>query len=287
MVQEKNTPWEGAIRTPCAIWSPLLKHRQRVSEQLIHNIDWLPTFAQLAGVNLSTKIDGVSVWDALSLNKPSPRNEILGHYDTVNDESYTAYIRGKWKYVNGTSHNGAADDWTSVNSKTEIHKSMQTYGKTILESLAGQALLPFSYSKVNKNISFSDVEINKLRESAIVKCIKDDHQLGHQCRPLQSPCLFNIQDDTCEQYNLAPEEPKILEKMDKLLEKFRRSAVTPRNKLQDKRAHPKYYNNTWSWWYDELRLNDDGNSLSAKISRGLFVGLDVLVLLLMMIILSF
>jgi len=48
---QKNTPFEGATRVPAFIWSPLLKS-QRVSNQLFHNADWLPTLAEAAKIRI-------------------------------------------------------------------------------------------------------------------------------------------------------------------------------------------------------------------------------------------
>lgn len=48
----KNTLWEGGVRVPAAIWSPLLKKQQRVSRQYMHIVDWLPTLYSAAGGNV-------------------------------------------------------------------------------------------------------------------------------------------------------------------------------------------------------------------------------------------
>lgn len=48
-MQMKNSAWEGAMRCAAAIWSPLIKKPQRVSGQLMHISDWLPTFFSAAG----------------------------------------------------------------------------------------------------------------------------------------------------------------------------------------------------------------------------------------------
>lgn len=47
---QKGFGWEGGIRSPAIIWSPLLKLKKpRVSTSLMHITDWLPTFYRLSG----------------------------------------------------------------------------------------------------------------------------------------------------------------------------------------------------------------------------------------------
>lgn len=45
----KFTLWEGGIRASAFIWSPLLRNRRRVSNDLMHITDWLPTLYAAAG----------------------------------------------------------------------------------------------------------------------------------------------------------------------------------------------------------------------------------------------
>jgi arylsulfatase A-like enzyme len=47
--QVKNTLWEGGVRGAGLLWSPLIVHPRRVSTQLFHITDWLPTLYAAAG----------------------------------------------------------------------------------------------------------------------------------------------------------------------------------------------------------------------------------------------
>lgn len=47
----KNTLWEGGVRGAGLIWSPKFQKRSRVSHQLMHISDWLPTLYYAAGGN--------------------------------------------------------------------------------------------------------------------------------------------------------------------------------------------------------------------------------------------
>ena len=63
----KNSMFEGGIRSPGFVHSPLLPSnvKNTTSEALIHVSDWFPTFVQyLAGGNVSSlDLDGVNVWN--------------------------------------------------------------------------------------------------------------------------------------------------------------------------------------------------------------------------------
>ena len=48
----KNTLWEGGVRGSSFIWSPLLNKNRRVSNQMMHVTDWLPTLYTAAGKKL-------------------------------------------------------------------------------------------------------------------------------------------------------------------------------------------------------------------------------------------
>jgi arylsulfatase A-like enzyme len=107
----KNTLWEGGIRAAGFIWSPLLKSRQRVSDQLIHISDWLPTLYHAAGGDetILRNIDGINLWDELSENLVSKRIEILHNIDDIWGSA--ALMVNKWKLIVGTNYEGAWDEW--------------------------------------------------------------------------------------------------------------------------------------------------------------------------------
>ena len=47
----KTTSYEGGFRVPCGMWGPgLLKNPGRVSDEILTTMDFLPTFARLAGI---------------------------------------------------------------------------------------------------------------------------------------------------------------------------------------------------------------------------------------------
>lgn len=260
-LQQKDSPWEGAVRSAAAIWSPLLKQRQRTSDQLFHISDWLPTFAHLAGVKVQRPIDGHNIWGALTWNTNSPRTAVLCSLDEI--DGYSALVRDDWKLVNGSSSAGQGqyDTWLSGPSDAAERPADATaYGERILRSPAGRALLPYSFSlTAGHGVPLTADHVEQLRGDAVVGCrgvpvpAPDD---ALRCRPLESPCLFNVVEDPCERRNLAAARPEVLQSMQLALEVFRKSAMCPRNRPSDERSNPENFNGTWTWWYDELGLPD-------------------------------
>ncbi|KAH9368171.1 hypothetical protein HPB48_010648 [Haemaphysalis longicornis] len=66
-----------------SVWSPRLTRSSRVSTQLMHATDWLPTLYAAAGGRVGDlgTLDGVNMWQALSQGTPSPRTELLHEID--------------------------------------------------------------------------------------------------------------------------------------------------------------------------------------------------------------
>lgn len=217
----------------------------------------MPTIAHIAGVEIKdTNLDGHNIWDALSLELKSPRSNVLGNLDDV--IGYSSYIKDQWKYVNGTTYFGIYDNWLHMLDPTEKHSLFENYGMAVLNSAVGQELLPFSNWKNNQSDAVINIEL--LRNQAIVLCT---NTTSVACNPLVAPCIFNIWHDPCERINLVTSHPDVLEIMEMEITRFRKSAKEPRNKPSDPRSNPKNFNNTWTWWYDELGINKNDSIILA------------------------
>lgn len=110
----KATIWEGGVRGVGFAWSQLFNPdaRERVSKDMIHICDWLPTLYRAAGGDPTTlkNSDGMDVWDTLSKSKPSPRTEILHNIDPVVGQG--AIRVGDMKLVVGVGpYHGDWDHW--------------------------------------------------------------------------------------------------------------------------------------------------------------------------------
>lgn len=275
LFQQKHSPWQGAVRSAASIWSDRLQYRQRVSDQMVHITDWLPTFAKIAGVEINDQIDGIDVWDALSNNKPSPRREILVHYDGDKSEPFMAYIRDNFKLISGTTNKGQYDGWLSdpTDSSEQNATFGEFYGHAILSSNAGKALSKYSKMKRNqyqtKEIShlqiISTEGISEIRSKAQVTCNghkKPEPNSINACNPLETVCLFDILNDPCETTNVASEFPEIVSKLKEKLDYYGSVAKPPRNQPLDTRSDPANFGGIWTWWYDLMKYTSSKVSLT-------------------------
>lgn len=144
----KNTLWEGGLRGSGMIWSPLLKNTKRVSNQVMHISDWLPTLLTAAGYdgNLNN-IDGMSHWEALSNNEPTNRYKILHNIDDIWGSA--AVTVGNYKLLKGTNYQGAWDGWYGPKGDTDE----SSYNSlNLFKSKAAQAL-----KKIGKMPTFDEI----------------------------------------------------------------------------------------------------------------------------------
>lgn len=92
----KATTWEGGIRVPCIVRWPEKVKSGRKSDALITSMDFLPTFASLAGRPFSSPrpIDGIDMSSVLlDETAPSPRDTFFYYWKNDLD----AVRVGKWK----------------------------------------------------------------------------------------------------------------------------------------------------------------------------------------------
>lgn len=193
----------------------------------------------------------MNIWPSLKYNLPSPRNDVLLVADQI--EPYLSFIRGQFKMVNGSRKNGIYDTWLSSNYENEENITLRDhYGNFILNSMTGRAIAKYEkglYKLTPRNMQSS-------RKASIITCngklpVTDGPR---HCNPYKAPCLFNIVDDPCETTNLAADEPDVLKRMLQVADQYMRTAKWPRNQPSDPRANPKFFNRTWTNWYDELHI---------------------------------
>ncbi len=93
----KGTLYEGGVRVVAFVhWRGRLKGGT-TNESVMHIVDWFPTLTNLAGakLHLKHKLDGLDIWPTITLNKPSPHEEILLNAET----NRGALLQWPWKIL--------------------------------------------------------------------------------------------------------------------------------------------------------------------------------------------
>lgn len=241
--------FDGGVRVPAAIWSPLLNLKEpKTEKRMMHVSDWLPTLYSVAGGKLEDlgNIDGFNMWDVLMNNSRSPRREILLQIDPFFGMS--AYIRGKYKLINGT-YPEQNDQWYGPTGHEDINpRSMDAWVwsngsivKNILEK-SGHWLLKTP---------------DTWRKNAVVNCGKRHPPHGNGgCDPTKSPCLFDIVKDPCEYKNIARHKSKIVHSMINRIKKFNMTGYDSIAKSMDPRGDPRCHGFAYVPWQDEEYASD-------------------------------
>ncbi|XP_014470861.1 PREDICTED: arylsulfatase B-like [Dinoponera quadriceps] len=239
----KATAWEGAVRGVTAIWSPLIKKRERVSNHLIYIADWLPTLLSAAGGSKEKlgKIDGLDMWPTIVSDETSPRKEILINID----ENYEAIRNSRYKYVRRQSLKYS--DWIGDSGKNPTEKQPLYPPEAVLRSKAGIAIASMT---AGDNITELDSQkILKLRQQAEVHCnVTEEEKV--ECYAWLQPCLFDLERDPCEKINIIRKELIVAQELQAALMLHKLTVVRANNKINDMNANPAQWNHTWVSWQD-------------------------------------
>jgi len=119
---EKGTIYEGGIREPLIMWWPGTLQAGQVSDAIVSSVDFLPTFADLAGVELPEEqvFDGISLLNHLEGSEVDPERAIFWHYPVYHhDEPASVVRKGKWKLI----HNLISDQRFLYDLENDIGES--------------------------------------------------------------------------------------------------------------------------------------------------------------------
>ncbi|XP_018374797.1 PREDICTED: arylsulfatase B [Trachymyrmex cornetzi] len=236
----KNTLWEGGVRGTGLIWSPRLVRPGRVSRQMLHITDWLPTLITAAGGNPSNlTVDGMDLWNALSEDTESPRSNVLHNIDDIYGVS--AITVGDWKLIRGSTYKGAWDGWYGPSGREWVYDVDGVISSTTAHAIASVGL------------GITTDVVLMLRENALIKCPPRNDSLP-SCKPLEEACLFNIYQDPCEDNNLVKQFPTIVRKLQDELKKFNSSALLPGNLPWDSKGDPNLWDHTWNNFGDYINV---------------------------------
>jgi uncharacterized sulfatase len=99
---EKGTLYEGGIREPLIMWWPGMLQAGRVSHSVVSSVDFLPTLAQLAGIELPQDQvqDGISLVPVMEGGEVDADRAIFWHYPVYHHDAPASAVRaGKWKLI--------------------------------------------------------------------------------------------------------------------------------------------------------------------------------------------
>ncbi|XP_039487630.1 arylsulfatase B [Drosophila santomea] len=266
---QKDSPWEGALRSSAAIWSTEFERLGSVWKQQIYIGDLLPTLAAGAGISPdpALHLDGLNLWSALKYGYESVEREIVHVIDEDVAMPHLSYTRGKWKVISGTTNQGLYDGWLGHRETSEVDPRAAEYEELVRNTSAWRQL---------QQVSFGERNISELRDQASIECPNTANGVT-PCLPLEAPCLFDIEADPCERSNLYAEYKNSTTFLDlwARIQQFAKQAHPPNNKPGDPDCDPRFYHNEWTWWQDEMAS-----------SSGTIGGLKVFTLLVVFILTS-
>ncbi|XP_031341212.1 arylsulfatase B-like isoform X2 [Photinus pyralis] len=241
----KSTLFEGGVRAVGFLWSPLLVQSQRVSSELIHVTDWMPTLYSAAGGDISLldpNMDGLDQWSSLVYDLSSPRTDMLIN---INDQERAAALRfHNWKLVLGAPIHPGFDDHIGDSGKGILYE-VKYNTSNVYNSPAG-----ISIAKVSYTITAAE-EYRLLRGQAIVRCANHRGKANPCDLESGEVCLYDILRDPCEENNLAKYFPNVVRSMKRALVEYKSGAVPLVSKEPDiERADPKLFQYTWNPWLD-------------------------------------
>ncbi len=119
---EKGTLYEGGIREPLIMWWPESLKGGQVSDAIVSSVDFYPTFADLAGMELLEEqvLDGISLAGIMAGGAGDPQRAIFWHYPVYHHDLPASAIRkGNWKLL----HNLVDDSRQLYDLETDIGES--------------------------------------------------------------------------------------------------------------------------------------------------------------------
>jgi arylsulfatase A-like enzyme len=222
----KGALFEGGVRVPSFIWSPLLKKRGRITDQLFHVTDWFPTLWEACGgdVKVLGDIDGMSQWQSIQGGlSHGPRKELVNNIDT----RYHAYAMvyedqygGLYKIIGGNVFNNRFLGWRRPDGTAGLQDSeWKVWTPTTIECNFPPG-----------------VEVSK-------------------CVPNVKDCLFDIRNDPCELNNIADSYPSMLKLLQDKLHAYNATSIKEVNQPFDPKADPKFFDGMWAPWLDPMPVD--------------------------------
>ncbi|XP_077486007.1 arylsulfatase B-like isoform X1 [Amblyomma americanum] len=266
----KGTMWEGGVRLPAVVWSPLLVPGSRVVvPQPMHVVDWLPTLYSAAGGSIKDLgvIDGIDLWPALSAAKSSketswPRSEFLINFDT--GAGLSAYRDGNYKLVAVTTPTAGEARYPfdepglqrhvptpgGMPPDQSGHNATELLNTRMKSSLAWRTLKDF-YGDGDASCLAS--LSSDWREQAAIRCESNNEAVPGLEELREGDYLFDIAQDPCELKNLAQSLPSVVAKLSQKLNSYASVTKPPATLTMDPAGLPFVNDCIWPPWEDRTQ----------------------------------
>ncbi|KAL1472867.1 hypothetical protein MTO96_022648 [Rhipicephalus appendiculatus] len=253
----RGTYFEGGVRVPAFVWSPLMADRSpRVSTQLMHVTDWLPTLVHLAGGDAKTlgevaDLDSYNQWPTISKNLASPRKSITHRFDLAGQNF--VILLGDYKgFI--AKHSSISRERKSAWFPLVGFEPKQStnFEKRVSSCDAFKALERFYGS----GFKLTD----PTQRGSLLNCTRMVKPID--CHVGRGPCLFNLAKDPCEQDNIVDKHPAVLMKMKQAIIYGDSYVPWENEKLGDSDADPGLFGGVWVPWRStpHHRYNQNKNS---------------------------
>ncbi|XP_067205904.1 arylsulfatase B-like isoform X2 [Linepithema humile] len=250
----KFSLFEGAVRGVACVYSPLIDYPSRISMQLMHITDWLPTLYSAAGGNTNDlpQLDGVNQWSMIKRKKDGKRKSVLINIDEhKNSEAalikYYKLVRDKSEYQKFYGNSGNNASYLEYNVTN------------VLVSQAASVIANIS------TISLKANKIIKLRNEATVIC----KNFANFSNCTNRTCLFNVYKDPCEITDLSFKYPEVVERLSGFINAYKSVLMKQTNVPVDPAGFPRNFNDTWMPWLsdDQTIRSDEMHFVTNEISQ--------------------
>lgn len=250
----KGTYFEGGVRVPAFIWSPLLQTSARVSTQLMHVTDWMPTLFHVAGGDPKdlgdlADFDSFNQWPALSNDlKNHPRKLIVHNFDLA--KGNFVIMLGNYKgFI-------IREDITKLEKKSgwfgEIGARLYQGARFKDRVSSGE-----TYKVLKEFYGAKFTLSDPTQRGSLVKC--RSKLKATKCKPSRGPSLYNLALDPCEQCNVIREHPDIVEKLQNMIRAGDSYVPWEYQKPSDPEADPAIYNGVWVPWRNPTYIRFSSN----------------------------
>ncbi|XP_023316845.1 arylsulfatase B-like [Trichogramma pretiosum] len=248
---QKATVWEGGVRVPALVYSPLIKKSSRVSQDLFHMTDWFPTLLSAASAGDvaardSLQLDGIDQWPTLSGSsndddedgsETKRREALLVNIDEVIGPE--AVIVQQYKLIRNVRR---YKDYYGIDGNVYSPKEYDVEG--VLKSPAALGIRTLA---ANDQLPKDGKIIQQLRTKARIADCRPKTSNYTDC---EDHCLFDVIRDPCETTDLSKKYPEKVTILDAYMRDWRAVLSNQTNTYIDPAGYPENFDGYWMPWLD-------------------------------------